>query len=102
MLPAVVELFTCVVDDIWMVGWQQFDEYGDLVGEGRVSRTASRTPHETLRSLYTMSLDLRISHIRFDPVAKGVLRVEARPSQIARATERRLGPVDDGKQLRRT
>jgi hypothetical protein len=100
-MAAVVELFTCFVDAAWSVGWQQFDEAGELVAEGRVSSTAASDRGATVRALYAMSLDLRLSRVRFEPTGRGILRVEATPSQIARATERQLAPITDGKRLRR-
>jgi hypothetical protein len=87
---SVVELFTYVADGVWMVGWKQFDATGDLVAEGRVSRTAASVRHDILRELYTMSLDLRLARLPYQPVGKAVLRVEAPPTLIARATDRDL------------
>ena len=82
---SVVELFTYVVDGVWMVGWKQFDATGDLVAEGRVSKTAASMRHEILRELYTMSLDLRLARVPYQPVGKAVLRVDELPTLIARA-----------------
>lgn len=94
-----VELFTCQVDGVWMVCWQQFDDAGNPEELGRVARTASRTQSMTNNDFATILSFLQAARIPLETV-RGTLRVKADRFEIQRVIERKLLPEGEHKIIR--
>jgi hypothetical protein len=94
-----VELFTCQVDGVWMVCWQQFDENGNPGNLGRVTRTAARAQAMTNNDFATILSFLQAARIPVEMV-RGTLRVKAGRFEIERVIERKLLPEGEHKIVR--